>query len=95
VQAKATRDVGLAVVELGGGRRKASDRIDHRVGFSDVVSIGQHVERGEALAVVHASSDAAAAAAAATLQRCIRVGDAPPAPTPLLIARVPSKEDHR
>jgi len=95
VQAKATRDIGLAVVELGGGRRKASDRIDHRVGFSDVVSIGQHVERGEALAVVHASSDAAAAAAAATLQRCIRVGDAPPAPTPLLFARVPSKEDHR
>ena len=34
--AKATRDIGLAVVELGGGRRRASDRIDHRVGFSDV-----------------------------------------------------------
>jgi thymidine phosphorylase len=93
VQAKATRDIGLAVVELGGGRRRAGDRIDHRVGFSDVVSIGERVERGAALAVVHAASEAAAAAAVATLQRCIRVGDAPPAPMPLVIARVPSKED--
>lgn len=93
VQAKATRDIGLAVVELGGGRRRASDRIDHRVGFSAVVSIGQRVERGEALAVVHAASDEAADSATAALQRCIRIGDAPPPPMPLLIARVPAQED--
>ena len=40
VCAMATRDIGLAVIELGGGRRRASDRIDHRVGFSDFVSLG-------------------------------------------------------
>jgi thymidine phosphorylase len=88
VQAKATRDIGLAVVQLGGGRRKADDRIDHRVGFSDVVSIGEGVARGQPLARVHAASDADAEAAAAELQRCIVVGDAPGEPLPLLIARV-------
>ena len=92
--AKATRDIGLAVVELGGGRRQAGDRIDHRVGFSDVVSLGQRVERGQPLARVHAADAAAAAVAAARLQRCVRLGDARPAPAPLLIARLPEHPVH-
>ena len=94
VAAKATRAIGLAVVELGGGRRKAGDRIDPRVGFSEVVTIGQRVERGDPLAVVHAAGAPAAAAAAAVLQRCIRIDDEPPAPPPLLIARI-TEEDCR
>jgi thymidine phosphorylase len=94
VQVKATRDIGLAVVELGGGRRKASDAIDHRVGFSAVVSIGQQVARGQPLARVHANSDEAAAQAVATLQRCIVVGDAAPAAMPLVLARI-TEEDTR
>jgi thymidine phosphorylase len=94
VQAKATRDIGLAVVELGGGRRQASDRIDHRVGFSELRSIGQPVQRGQPLAVVHAASEDAAAQAVAALQRCIVIGDTPPAPQPLLLARI-TEEDTR
>jgi thymidine phosphorylase len=94
VQSKATRDLGLAVVELGGGRRRASDRIDHRVGFSDVVSLGQRVERGQPLARVHAADAAGAAAAVARLQACIRIGAAAPPPAPLLIARLPEHPVH-
>jgi thymidine phosphorylase len=89
IDAHATREIGLAVVELGGGRRRPSDRIDHRVGFSDVVCVGERIERGEPLAIVHAASDDDAAAAIERLQKCIRIGAAPPVPTPLLIARVP------
>ena len=88
VQRKATRDIGLAVVELGGGRRRASDRIDHRVGFSRLVSIGQRVERGEPLAFVHAAGAPAARQAAAWLARCIEIGAAPVAPQPVLIERI-------
>ena len=88
VCAKATRDIGLAVIELGGGRRRASDRIDHRVGFSDFVSLGQRVERGDRLATVHAASAEAADAAVARLQACVVIGDAQPTPMPVLIARV-------
>jgi thymidine phosphorylase len=94
VQSKATRDIGLAVVELGGGRRKASDRIDHRVGFSDVVSLGQRIERGQPLARVHAADEAGASAAVVRLQECIRIGDAVPLPAPLLIARLPEPPVH-
>ena len=91
VVATATRDIGLAVVELGGGRRRASDRIDHRVGFSEVVSLGQRVECGQPLARVHAADEAGAAAALARLQECIRIGAAAPPPAPLLIARLPEQ----
>jgi thymidine phosphorylase len=60
----ATRDIGLLIIELGGGRRQAADRIDHRVGFSEVLGIGAQVRAGDALAVVHAADDAAAQTAA-------------------------------
>jgi len=91
VCAKATRGIGLAVIELGGGRQRASDRIDPRVGFSDVVSLGQRLERGERLATVHAASAEAARHAAEVLLACIEIGDAPPAAQPVLIARVPDR----
>lgn len=34
ISGMATRDIGLAVVELGSGRRKASDTVDASVGFT-------------------------------------------------------------
>jgi thymidine phosphorylase len=88
VQRKATRDIGLLVVELGGGRRRAIDRIDHRVGFSRLVSIGQRVEHGDPLGWVHAATATAAQHAAEGLTRCIEIGEAPAPPQPVLIERV-------
>ncbi len=38
-----TRAVGLAVVALGGGRLRPQDKIDHAVGFTDLVGIGAEV----------------------------------------------------
>ena len=52
-----TRAVGLAVVELGGGRKKASDSIDHSVGFTHVLGLGEKVEAGQALGYVHAQNE--------------------------------------
>ncbi len=84
----ATRDIGLAVIELGGGRRQAGDAVDPRVGFSEVVGIGQRVERGEPLAWVHAASDAAADAAIARLTDLIELGELRPPPAPVLLERL-------
>jgi len=52
-----TRSVGLAVVELGGGRKKASDTIDHSVGLTHVLGLGEKVETGQTLAFVHAKNE--------------------------------------
>lgn len=91
VTAMATRAIGLQVVELGGGRRQASDRIDARVGLTQVVPLGQAVRAGEALAWVHAADSLAAARACQALAGLIDIGDAPPAPAPVLRRRVLSQ----
>jgi len=74
----ATRDVGLLVIALGGGRRRASDRIDHRVGFSEVLGIGAQVRAGDPLAMVHAPDNAAAQAAITGMLQSIVVSDVLP-----------------
>ena len=84
----ATREIGLLVVELGGGRRQASDAVDHRVGLSDMTAIGRRVEAGEPLATVHAADAASAAAACEALAALIRIVDAEPAASPVLIDRI-------
>jgi len=84
----ATREIGLLVVELGGGRRQASDAVDHRVGLSEVIALGRRVEVGEPLAVVHAADEASAAAACARLAGLIEIGETAPAIAPVLISRV-------
>ncbi len=96
VVAKATRDIALAVIELGGGRRGAADTIDHRVGFGDMATVGQRIESGDRLATVHAADERGAAAAVHHLQQCIRIGESTPALAPVLIARVaePSTRTH-
>jgi thymidine phosphorylase len=78
VTAMDVRAIGLAIVSLGGGRRQADDRIDPRVGLSDVAGIGRRAVAGEPLALVHAANDAAADAAIAALRKAIRIADTPP-----------------
>ena len=50
------RRLGMVVVELGGGRLRAGDRIDHRVGLADICEIGSRIEEGEPLAWIHAKA---------------------------------------
>lgn len=83
-----TRAIGLALIALGGGRRKASDAIDHRVGFSDVRGVGEQVRAGEVLGTVHAANAAAAEAASAGLLSALHIGDAPAAAVPVLVQHV-------
>ena len=74
-----TRAVGVAVVGLGGGRRRAADAIDYSVGLSDVCALGQSVGPDQPLATVHAASDAAAEQACAELRAAFTVSDGNPA----------------
>ena len=82
------RDVGIAVVALGGGRTHADDAIDPAVGLTDVIDVGTPVLAGTPLCIVHAATDAAADQAIAEVRRAIRIGDEPPPPKPVLMERV-------
>ncbi len=52
-----TRDVGMAVVELGGGRKNPTDPIDYSVGLTDIIRIGEDAKQ-KPLAVVHYRDEA-------------------------------------
>ena len=73
-----TRALGMAVVELGGGRRQAGAAIDHAVGLSEIAALGERVDGERPLAVVHARSEADAERAAASLRAAMQLGEAPP-----------------
>ena len=47
------RAIGLSMIHLKAGRTKSSDPIDHGVGLSDIVEIGQWIDKGEPLAIAH------------------------------------------
>src|SRR5579864_7490249 len=75
VTAVDVRAVGIAVVDLGGGRAKETDRVDHGVGFTEVAAVGEAVGPGERpLAVVHAHGDDAAERAATALRSAYTLG---------------------
>jgi thymidine phosphorylase len=82
------RALGLVVVQLGGGRVRAGEAVDPRVGLSQLLPPGTRVARGDTLALVHAASaDSAAAARQAVLQAC-RIGDTAPVPGTVVLGRV-------
>ncbi|MGB0661068.1 MAG: thymidine phosphorylase [Mangrovicoccus sp.] len=79
--------LGHMVVRLGGGRRKADDKIDPSVGLADMVQLGQDVRQGEALAKIHAADPAAAEEAVRVVQAAIQIGASTTVP-PLVHGRV-------
>lgn len=82
------RRVGLVIVALGGGRRRAGDHIDHAVGLEKVAAIGSAVGPERPLALLHAPSPEAAAEISATLSEAFAIADAPPPPRAVLGPRV-------
>ncbi|MCK8485425.1 thymidine phosphorylase [Aliiroseovarius sp. S2029] len=79
VRAIETRNVGLAVVELGGGRRVSSDSVNPAVGLTALLPVGAEVAKGDPLALVHADSEDAADQAQATLLAAYEIGAQPEA----------------
>jgi pyrimidine-nucleoside phosphorylase len=88
IQQVEPRTVGHAIIELGGGRRRTSDRIDPAVGFLIAAKPGRAVVRGEVLAEIHAARQADLAPARLALSRAIRIGAEPPVVAPLVSHRV-------
>ena len=69
------RTIGMGVVHMGGGRMKGGDRIDPSVGYSDIMSLGTEVARGQPIARLHAASERAAQAAETAFLSAISIGD--------------------
>jgi len=85
-----TRALGLAIIQLGGGRRQPSDTIDHAVGLSQVAQIGEWVDSQHPLALVHAVDETQADSAIATLQEAILLTANPPPAGPVIYEKYPA-----
>ena len=77
--------IGIASLELGGGRRTKDDDIDHAVGVVCSAKRGQTVEAGQVLADVHARDEWSAEAATAAVLAAYEIGDEPPPVQGILI----------
>jgi len=88
VSAMDTRALGMAVVAMGGGRRRASDAIDYSVGLSEMAQLGDHVDGQRPLAVIHAASEAGWQEAAAAVKQAITLAEKSSPPTPVIYRRV-------
>ncbi|WP_296041008.1 thymidine phosphorylase [uncultured Agrobacterium sp.] len=82
------RDLGMAAVELGGGRRHPSDKIDHRVGLSAILPLGTKVEAGQPIALVHAASREDAARIVASVQQAYTISEVPGTSAAVIAKRV-------
>lgn len=80
--------IGFAVVEMGGGRKVETDRVDPSVGLSEFVSLGQKVDAGQPVCVVHAADEVAADRAEAVLRANIVIGDGGLETQPLVLEKV-------
>ena len=75
VSAIHTRELGVGVIELGGGRRVASDAIDHRVGLSQLLGKGARADRAQPLCLVHAADEDSFSRAAEIVRAAYVLGE--------------------
>ncbi|HEU5009281.1 MAG TPA: thymidine phosphorylase [Gaiellaceae bacterium] len=77
--------IGIASLELGGGRRRKDDAIDHSVGVVCSAKRGQTVAAGQVLAAVHARDEESAARAVDAVAAAYEIGDEAPLPHGILL----------
>ena len=77
VTAMDTRQIGLAVVALGGGRTNPADPIDHAVGLTHITDVGTKISKGDPLARVLARTEDQADEAIRRVTAAITLGDKP------------------
>lgn len=85
--------VGRACLLLGAGRRRVEDTVTHSVGVTGLRKIGERVERGACLAVLHAANEADCGEAERALREAFRI-EADAVEPPALIVQSAGTEEH-
>ena len=78
VSAVETRNIGIAVVAMGGGRTDPGAEIDHAVGITRLLPVGSQIKAGEALALIHARSQSQAEEAAGIVRKAYTISEEKP-----------------
>ncbi|ASY64888.1 Thymidine phosphorylase [Sinorhizobium sojae CCBAU 05684] len=83
-----TRELGMAVIGLGGGRTRPDDPIDRRVGLSRLAPLGTEVEKGQPIALVHAADRTQAEAMRERIASLYTISDEKPEPRQVVRSRI-------
>lgn len=86
-----TRAVGVCVVGLGGGRRRADEKIDYAVGLANMCQLGDELSNDHPIAIVHARDENSADHAIAELQNAVTLSATAKAARPIVIKHVRAK----
>ncbi len=88
VEAMDTRAIGMAVVAMGGGRRKPSDAIDYAVGLTDFIALGEMADDHRPLAVAHVRTEAQFEETQKRLRDAIKIGQKAPVSKPMILKKI-------
>ncbi len=88
VQAIDGHALGLAVVDLGGGRKRGGDKINPSVGLSELAPLGEDIGADVPLAMIHAATNDDADVAEAAVRAAFTLGDSAPVIPPLVHRRL-------
>jgi len=87
VSEMSTREIGLLLIELKGGRTHPLQKIDHATGFTDFVQIGDKVDTKTPLCFVHAQSEDDFEKISHELQKSVKIGDKP-SPSSIILEKI-------
>jgi thymidine phosphorylase len=79
--------IALTANRLGAGRARKGDPIDHAVGLELLGQVGEPVAAGDAIARVHARTEAAAVEAVAAVRSAIVLGPDTPVTRSIVLDR--------
>ena len=80
--------IGLAVIDIGGGRKKLGDPVDHSAGIEFLVRLGDKIERGQPVANIYCDKDDLSELAGQLVIMAIRVAGQPAAIPRLIVEDV-------
>ena len=80
---------GNALSEIGGGRVRADDKVDHAVGFECVGGLGRRLDKGETIGFLYCRDGAKGDDAHAKITRAYRIDDESSDIPPLIHAVIP------
>jgi pyrimidine-nucleoside phosphorylase len=83
--------IGRAVLILGGGRVQFTDSIDPAVGISELCKIGDKVEKGQQLLMLHANDSGRLAEAKMMAVGAVVIAEEAVAPLPLIVETIRPK----
>jgi thymidine phosphorylase len=88
VTAISTRDLGVAIIGLGGGRKRAEDQINPAVGLNALIPIGTYCNKGDPLGLIHAQNENDFDLAQEALKNAYKISTMKPALSPLILERI-------